>query len=184
MDNNPQVRPRREWVEEADCRDLSLEDSDRIFHLNKPVGRPSKNQPYEDYCGSCPVQRECMAFAIVHDYYGVWGGTTRGQRRKIPAPIRKSLLDQAKSEGWFEPVLPVLTEGVPTPEEDYSPTPRYFQSNPGELAVEIGATTLEFDYSPVLDFRLTAVVPTPQTQALREIEFPEVLADFSIVSGL
>ncbi|GIJ10768.1 WhiB family transcriptional regulator [Micromonospora andamanensis] len=37
------------------------------------------------YCGPCPLRRGCRAWALDQgsDLYGVWGGTTRNERRRI-----------------------------------------------------------------------------------------------------
>lgn len=36
-----------------------------------------------DLCGRCPVRDQCLDWAIDHDEYGVWAGTTREDREKI-----------------------------------------------------------------------------------------------------
>lgn len=35
------------------------------------------------YCQRCPVSADCLAWALKHQEYGVWGGTTRAERRKL-----------------------------------------------------------------------------------------------------
>jgi WhiB family transcriptional regulator, redox-sensing transcriptional regulator len=36
------------------------------------------------YCGLCPVRETCLAWAVYNgERYGVWGGTTEQQRRRI-----------------------------------------------------------------------------------------------------
>jgi WhiB family transcriptional regulator, redox-sensing transcriptional regulator len=40
-------------------------------------------------CSGCPVRSECLAYAISHsEHYGVWGGTSERQRRRIRAAGR------------------------------------------------------------------------------------------------
>jgi len=35
-------------------------------------------------CAGCPVRAECLAYALTQDrVYGVWGGTTERERRKL-----------------------------------------------------------------------------------------------------
>ncbi len=35
-------------------------------------------------CARCPVCVECLEYALTHDrVYGVWGGTTERERRKL-----------------------------------------------------------------------------------------------------
>lgn len=40
-------------------------------------------QSAKSVCRRCPVKAECLALAIERDEFGVWGGTTRGERRKM-----------------------------------------------------------------------------------------------------
>jgi len=35
-------------------------------------------------CARCPVSAKCLEYALTHDrVYGVWGGTTERERRKL-----------------------------------------------------------------------------------------------------
>ena len=38
-------------------------------------------------CNSCPHKNECMQWGLKHEYFGIWGGLTEGERR----PIRRRL---------------------------------------------------------------------------------------------
>jgi hypothetical protein len=38
-------------------------------------------------CTACPVRVECLAYALEHDMWGTWGGTTRQQREAMARPI-------------------------------------------------------------------------------------------------
>ena len=31
-------------------------------------------------CGGCPIYKECLAYALRHEQYGVWGGMTTQER--------------------------------------------------------------------------------------------------------
>jgi hypothetical protein len=35
------------------------------------------------FCDGCKLRTECFDYAIIRDVYGVWGGTTRNQRKII-----------------------------------------------------------------------------------------------------
>ena len=35
------------------------------------------------FCTECPYKQECLQFAIENDEWGVWGGTTRHQRKAL-----------------------------------------------------------------------------------------------------
>jgi hypothetical protein len=37
----------------------------------------------KEFCSNCNIQVECMEYAIKHEKYGFWGGTTPYERRTI-----------------------------------------------------------------------------------------------------
>jgi len=77
--------------------------NDDIFYPTKK-GRPSKNPPHEEFCKSCPVRLECLNYAVVHDEEGNWGGFTEAERSRLPQTFVLQLREQAKIEGWYEPL--------------------------------------------------------------------------------
>jgi WhiB family redox-sensing transcriptional regulator len=40
-----------------------------------------KERQVTKYCAECPYKQECLQFAIENDEWGVWGGTTRHERK-------------------------------------------------------------------------------------------------------
>lgn len=34
-------------------------------------------------CEPCPIRKQCLEWALHHEQYGIWGGTTEWQRRVI-----------------------------------------------------------------------------------------------------
>lgn len=66
------------WRDGAACRgfDISVffpdeSDSDAITHA-------------KDICLSCPVIDDCLSYAVEHNQTeGIWGGTTRQERRRL-----------------------------------------------------------------------------------------------------
>ena len=34
-------------------------------------------------CGDCPVVRQCLSYALANDEHGLWGGTSREQRKTM-----------------------------------------------------------------------------------------------------
>lgn len=36
-----------------------------------------------EICGECPVRAKCLGFALDHREFGIWGGTTENQRRRL-----------------------------------------------------------------------------------------------------
>lgn len=47
----------------------------------------SREQAAKNICRTCPVQTECLAFALrTHESYGVWGGKTPQERQRRANP--------------------------------------------------------------------------------------------------
>lgn len=64
------------WVTDGACRGTPW-----------PLWFPEKGTSNVDgqrgVCASCPVQGECLAYALEHPYIvGIWGGTTGDERRR------------------------------------------------------------------------------------------------------
>ena len=68
------------WAKDAACAASTVNPD--WFHVD--VGE-SVN-PAKNVCAVCPVAEECLRFAVKHkEIYGVWGGTTFMQRRRLHA---------------------------------------------------------------------------------------------------
>lgn len=48
-------------------------------------------------CGNCPVKEACLEWGLVHERYGIWGGTT---------PYRRRFIRKARGWGFNEIALP------------------------------------------------------------------------------
>lgn len=71
------------WQEKALCRDQDV----TIFFPEK--GESSRAA--KKICARCPVRIECLNYALRNgERYGVWGGTSERERRRL-----KSLLTRA-----------------------------------------------------------------------------------------
>lgn len=75
-------RLRAGWQTRAACRDT---DPERFFPTAQDYGAVrSQVQAARAVCQSCPVLRDCRAWAVeTGEAYGVWGGTTPTERREI-----------------------------------------------------------------------------------------------------
>lgn len=63
-----------DWTEQARCRGV---DPDQFFLRGAVQSRGALK-----ICGRCPVQQECLSYAVANDVdFGVWGGLTERQRR-------------------------------------------------------------------------------------------------------
>lgn len=66
----------RSWLDDARCRGT---DPDRFF-----VRGAAQAKPAVRICQGCPVQEECLDYALTNDIdFGVWGGLTERQRRSL-----------------------------------------------------------------------------------------------------
>ena len=65
------------WVPLAACKDIA--DPDVFFATD---GR-SHIDLLKRICDICPVQAECLDYALAHNEYGWWGGTSRKERRRL-----------------------------------------------------------------------------------------------------
>jgi WhiB family transcriptional regulator, redox-sensing transcriptional regulator len=65
-----------EWMREGIC---SQTDPDAWV---SDLTVPTQVAALKKICGSCPVQSECLSYALKENLqYGVWGGTTPSERR-------------------------------------------------------------------------------------------------------
>lgn len=71
------------WSQQAACRGLDPE----IFY---PVSDEDAGEAKE-ICEACPVRQPCLESALVErEKYGVWGGLTERERRRLLRQRRKT----------------------------------------------------------------------------------------------
>lgn len=88
------------WQEEAVC---GGEDTN-IFFTDE---RRAQRSIIGSICGMCPVQAECLTFAIVYNMHGIWGGTTDKEREKLSSVQVKMLRDDYIESGLYNKKLKV-----------------------------------------------------------------------------
>lgn len=67
------------WRREAACQGL---DSEMFYN-------PDRFNEGKVICDFCPVRISCLAYALtIREQYGVWGGRTPEERRKLARRIR------------------------------------------------------------------------------------------------
>lgn len=72
----PAAGPDTEWVLDALCAQVDTE----LFFPNK--GESVKGA--KATCSRCPVTAECLRYALDrHERFGVWGGKSERERRRI-----------------------------------------------------------------------------------------------------
>ena len=98
-------------LEGAKCAELSVREADRLFFQIDPnipdqdlrgVRKTEAAEAAIAMCRKCPVLKQCLEYALRHPEsaeYGVWGGTTVAQRRRI-LRLGENAIDKAiKSAG-------------------------------------------------------------------------------------
>lgn len=73
------------WMDGAACATLPKGSTESMFY---PKGEGEKFQPKiiasKEICAACPVQQDCLNWALTTDEnFGTWGGMTEWERRKI-----------------------------------------------------------------------------------------------------
>ncbi len=85
------------WQDEAKCRDLV--NTEEFFER-------TSERAAKKFCRMCPVQGDCLEYALVYDTYGVWGGLSYKERkRKYPASYRSILREDYKDSGLYNEAL-------------------------------------------------------------------------------
>ena len=78
------IDPKAPWQEQARCRGV---DGDVFFPERGESSRPAKR-----ICAECPVRLECLNAALRRgEQYGVWGGMTQRERRRLLRTIRRQV---------------------------------------------------------------------------------------------
>jgi WhiB family redox-sensing transcriptional regulator len=68
------------WQEQASCFGI---DPDVFFPISEEEAGPALA-----FCGACKIRETCLAWALKNgERYGVWGGTTEQQRRRLQRQV-------------------------------------------------------------------------------------------------
>lgn len=75
-----------EWMNEAVCRTDTGDYTDLMYPTE---GDDDAIALAKSFCAICPSQGDCLEYAIAHrESYGVWGGTTEVERRRLIRRMR------------------------------------------------------------------------------------------------
>lgn len=74
------LRPNRRLTTEAACAGLPV---DMFFMEIGEMVSDKHLKPFRTLCSNCPVVDICLEWAVVHEKYGFWGGTTERERKSI-----------------------------------------------------------------------------------------------------
>lgn len=83
--------PPRPWVSDAACLGLDPD----IFY----PGRGADDQKAKSVCRTCPVQWDCLLWAVDHgEREGIWGGLSARTRRRMFG-VRRPVVEQSVPHG-------------------------------------------------------------------------------------
>jgi WhiB family transcriptional regulator, redox-sensing transcriptional regulator len=89
------------WRDEAACRHVAPE---LFFPIGTTGAAIVEIEEAKRVCAVCPVQSQCLEFALrTRQEFGIWGGTTEEERRLLVKVIRA----KAKARTREEDVVPV-----------------------------------------------------------------------------
>jgi len=78
------------WMDSAACAGLSVEERRCFFgDTRKGVRGELLVLEAKQFCWDCPVQAECLSYAIESKLQGIWGGTTGKERADIARAARR-----------------------------------------------------------------------------------------------
>lgn len=104
------------WSQRAKCR--GDKSADKLFF--PPTGGAARrdNEVGKRFCTDCPVRSQCKIYAIAHNVYGIWGGTTKAERDRLSKFTRLAIQTMYIEAGQLEPLVyhedrPRLTRTLP-----------------------------------------------------------------------
>ena len=74
----------------AACRGLPVES---FYPLDDEHVSRDDEQVYRKLCAECPALKACLEWALVHEEFGVWGGTLHTTREKMREELGWGLND-------------------------------------------------------------------------------------------
>ncbi len=79
------VSSKPRWQAEAACRFFP---SDLFFSVGTSEGARADQERAKAVCRTCPVQSECLDYALVSNQeFGVWGGLSEDERRALKTEV-------------------------------------------------------------------------------------------------
>jgi hypothetical protein len=114
LDLLAQVIERPEFFAQAEC---SPETADLFF-----AEEPCEIAEAKAICGSCPIQQQCLEWAVLHEDDGIYGGTTPQERELIRNGSPVIDLDSVRRMQADRAII--MTKPVKVVAESFSVEPR------------------------------------------------------------
>jgi len=82
MINEPLLDPETTWREHAECLSYPALLFFGMDDIETPAERRTREDEAKIVCSRCPVQDECLDYALtMREPYGIWGGLTEIERK-------------------------------------------------------------------------------------------------------
>jgi hypothetical protein len=72
------------------------------FNVNFFFPHSQKASESKKFCTDCPVKSLCKTYAVSHDEYGIWGGTTRHERERYNPKFIEIIREMYYQAGLLE----------------------------------------------------------------------------------
>lgn len=83
--------PSTEWQQHGQCRSTDATVFFPPAHFEPKPEREAREAKAKAICARCNVRRECLQWALkVREPYGVWGGYSESERKKMLLARRKA----------------------------------------------------------------------------------------------
>lgn len=95
----PAARRGADWRDPAACREKdtngkALHDPELFFPVGETGPALLQTQEAKAVCRRCPVMEQCLQWALeCGQDFGVWGGLSEGERRKVRRRAARSVID-------------------------------------------------------------------------------------------
>ena len=87
----------QDWMTQARCAQT---DPEAFFPEGKGKGNGPAHRTARRVCLACPVESECLDYALIHDErFGIWGNTTPKQREAIRRRLGYTTTTPTTDEG-------------------------------------------------------------------------------------
>ena len=83
--------------EDANCRGVETE----VFYRIEEIRRPDPEiyvKPLRALCAACPIWKECLSYASLHEFYGWWGGMETLERQAFTEPNKMAIRQKMYQE--------------------------------------------------------------------------------------
>jgi WhiB family redox-sensing transcriptional regulator len=87
---NKDWRKLQEAIDKAEIDPACQNYPDAFFPEKGSTGLRAELMWAKQVCGQCPVKKQCSEYALKWEEFGIWGGLTAEDRRKLKSAARRA----------------------------------------------------------------------------------------------